>query len=138
MVPTPKTQCRCGLHRDAIPNSKTSLNRLLLILLELIFSADSCKSEITNLGIEGKKSSTLMKKEAEAVKKKKKIPRVVVKESWCKGCEICVAFCPTGVLEMEDRLAVVKNPEACTACMLCELRCPDFAIEVFTDQEGEG
>ncbi|TET67894.1 MAG: 4Fe-4S ferredoxin, partial [Candidatus Zixiibacteriota bacterium] len=34
--------------------------------------------------------------------------------------------------------AVVKNPEACTACMLCELRCPDFAIEVFTDQEGEG
>jgi 2-oxoglutarate ferredoxin oxidoreductase subunit delta len=107
------------------------------ITLELIFNAHSYESEILNLGIEGKKSSTLMKKETEVTAKKKKVPRVIVKESWCKGCEICVAFCPTGVLEMVAKLAVVKNPEACIGCMLCELRCPDFAIEVFTDQEGE-
>jgi 2-oxoglutarate ferredoxin oxidoreductase subunit delta len=106
------------------------------ITLELIFIPDSYESEILNLGIEGKKSSTLMKKETEVTAKRKKVPRVVVKESWCKGCEICVAFCPTGVLEMQNKVAVVARPEACIACMLCELRCPDFAIEVFTDQEG--
>ena len=51
-------------------------------------------------------------------------------EQYCKGCNICVAFCPTNVLEMD--LFVVKNakPEACIACMQCELRCPDFAIKV--------
>jgi len=90
-----------------------------------------------NLRIERKKSSISMKKRTAPLEKKKKIPRVVVNESWCKGCEICVAFCPTAVLEMKDKVAVVKNPEACIACMLCELRCPDFAIEVFSDQEGE-
>jgi len=79
----------------------------------------------------------LMKKESPATETRKRVPKVVVKESWCKGCEICVAFCPTGVLEMQDKLAVVKKPEACIACMLCELRCPDFAIEVLTDHEGE-
>ena len=60
----------------------------------------------------------------------KKIPIVVVNERYCKGCHICVEFCPTSVFEMQDFTAVVKNPEACIACMQCELRCPDFAVTV--------
>ncbi len=64
---------------------------------------------------------------------------VKVKPSWCKGCEICVEFCPHDVLEMRDGIAHVKNLSACTACGLCELYCPDFAIEVTADPEaGEG
>jgi 2-oxoglutarate ferredoxin oxidoreductase subunit delta len=56
---------------------------------------------------------------------------VVVYNRWCKGCGICIAFCPTKVLEMGDEgKAVVARPESCTRCQICELHCPDFAITV--------
>ena len=55
---------------------------------------------------------------------------------WCKGCGICVAFCPKQVLEMgDDRKAHVAHPEKCIRCYLCARRCPDFAITV-ADEEG--
>jgi 2-oxoglutarate ferredoxin oxidoreductase subunit delta len=47
---------------------------------------------------------------------------------FCKGCEICVKLCPTQVLGMEMFLVKVFDIDKCNACMLCELRCPDFAI----------
>jgi 2-oxoglutarate ferredoxin oxidoreductase subunit delta len=55
---------------------------------------------------------------------------LTIKESWCKGCAICVEFCPHDVLAMEKGKAKVINLKACTACGMCELRCPDFAIVV--------
>lgn len=65
--------------------------------------------------------------EDEAAKK----PAVIeVNAYWCKGCEICVAYCPKNVLEMEGGKVKVVRPEDCIKCMLCELRCPDFAITV--------
>ncbi|MBN1885972.1 MAG: 4Fe-4S binding protein [Candidatus Krumholzibacteriota bacterium] len=58
-------------------------------------------------------------------------PAVIrVVPEWCKGCEICVAFCPKNVLEMENGTVKVARPDDCIKCMLCELRCPDFAITV--------
>lgn len=61
-----------------------------------------------------------------------KRPKVlVVNRDWCKGCNICVAFCPQDVLELDsDEKVVIARIEACTYCGLCELRCPDFAITV--------
>jgi 2-oxoglutarate ferredoxin oxidoreductase subunit delta len=55
---------------------------------------------------------------------------VVIFRNWCKGCGICVEFCPQGVLGLDATLekAYVANPEKCTLCGRCELRCPDFAI----------
>jgi len=41
-----------------------------------------------------------------------------------------VEFCPTKVLAMQDGTAVVVDLDRCTACNLCDLRCPDFAITV--------
>ncbi|MGO9410296.1 MAG: ferredoxin family protein [Spirochaetia bacterium] len=56
---------------------------------------------------------------------------LVVNQDWCKGCNICVAFCPQDVLELDsNEKVVVARVEACTYCGLCELRCPDFAIAV--------
>jgi len=57
--------------------------------------------------------------------------RVVTFPNWCKGCDLCVEFCPAHVLEQgPDGHVVVAHPERCTACRWCELHCPDFAIFV--------
>jgi 2-oxoglutarate ferredoxin oxidoreductase subunit delta len=62
---------------------------------------------------------------------KKKKKEVKINREWCKGCGICVAFCPKEVLEMDDDdKALWAHPENCISCGLCELRCPDIAIEL--------
>lgn len=62
---------------------------------------------------------------------------VAVDRTLCKGCEICVHECPTDVFEMDgagaDAVAVPARPEDCIDCGLCELSCPDFALEVRAD-----
>jgi 2-oxoglutarate ferredoxin oxidoreductase subunit delta len=64
----------------------------------------------------------------------KKGPRgeVVIFATWCKGCHICVEFCPTEVLAMEPggNYPTVVAPEKCTACHFCDTHCPDLAIVV--------
>jgi len=66
---------------------------------------------------------------AENVSKRKR--KIKTNQKWCKSCGICVDFCPTNVLELDitGKLKVV-DADACISCMLCELRCPDFAIEI--------
>jgi len=62
---------------------------------------------------------------------------IAIIEEFCKGCTICVEVCPTDVFVMEvvgsrwqGSTAMVKDIDACVACMLCEIQCPDFAIVV--------
>ncbi len=58
---------------------------------------------------------------------------LLVNKEWCKGCTICVRFCPKNVLEMgPQEKVIVARPEDCICCGLCEIRCPDFAIEMLT------
>ncbi len=68
---------------------------------------------------------------------KKKLKQLLINREWCKGCGICVNFCPTSVLELDtsDKAACLR-PEACICCRMCELRCPDLAIEVVIEQGG--
>ena len=63
----------------------------------------------------------------------KTAPKIEIIEKYCKGCHICIEFCPGKVLEMKGLVASVKNLDACIKCKQCELRCPDFAIKVITD-----
>ena len=65
---------------------------------------------------------------------KAKLKEHRINRDWCKGCGICVAFCPKKVLEMDAQdKAVAERLADCIACKLCELRCPDLAIEVETE-----
>ena len=67
--------------------------------------------------------------------------RVVVDEEACKGCELCLSMCPTGIIQMADyynakgyRPARLVDPDhRCTGCTLCATICPDAAITVFRE-----
>ncbi len=66
---------------------------------------------------------------------KKRLKEHHINREWCKGCGICVAFCPKNVLELDKRsIAVAVRLEQCIACRMCELRCPDLAVDVLTEE----
>lgn len=73
---------------------------------------------------------------SEFIPKPERSPRkprgqVIIFGMWCKGCKLCVEFCPTGVLAFnEDDHPIVVRPENCTACHWCDTHCPDLAIVV--------
>ena len=64
--------------------------------------------------------------------------KVVIDEERCKGCELCVAFCPREILDMADyfngkgyRPAIILDQEKCNACTYCARMCPEVAIEIY-------
>ncbi len=55
----------------------------------------------------------------------------------CKGCALCIEFCPNKVIYLSDRLnakgyfvAAFDDGKECTGCATCAVICPDVAIEV--------
>jgi len=65
------------------------------------------------------------------------VATIHIDSNLCKGCGICVEFCPKNVFRLREdlsesgiHLAVAAEEEKCTVCHLCELYCPDFAIAV--------
>ncbi len=57
--------------------------------------------------------------------------RHIIERDWCKGCGICIRFCPKEVLAADaDGKAMARFPDKCIGCRLCEFRCPDLAITV--------
>jgi 2-oxoglutarate ferredoxin oxidoreductase subunit delta len=57
----------------------------------------------------------------------------------CKGCGLCVAVCPKGILSL-DASAVnelgyhpvrLTDATACTSCALCARICPDAVFDVY-------
>jgi len=62
---------------------------------------------------------------------------IVILPDFCKGCEICVEFCPKDILKMSEELntrsyhfpyIISLKTEDCSQCRLCERLCPDLAI----------
>jgi len=62
---------------------------------------------------------------------------LAINEKFCKGCGICIEFCPKQVLGLTDKGKVyASQPDLCIKCGQCELRCPDFAIQVIKEDKG--
>jgi len=62
---------------------------------------------------------------------------IIIDHNVCKGCHLCIDQCPKDVLEVsKDRstkgylMAMAARTDDCSACMLCEMICPDLAITV--------
>jgi 2-oxoglutarate ferredoxin oxidoreductase subunit delta len=55
----------------------------------------------------------------------------------CKGCRLCVEFCPSDILQESEKInakgyhypeIVPGKKDACVHCEFCTLVCPEFAI----------
>ncbi len=65
---------------------------------------------------------------------------VQIDESLCKGCDLCVHYCPVDVLALDsERLTpqgyhpAVLAKEGCTGCSICAIVCPEAAITVYRE-----
>ncbi len=68
---------------------------------------------------------------------------VKIDETLCKGCELCVAYCPAGVLTLNtERLTphgyhpAALGKEGCTGCNVCAVVCPEAAITVYREAKA--
>jgi len=66
------------------------------------------------------------------------IYEVVIRREFCKGCGLCVEFCPEGKFFMRKKpdkrgvqLADVDPGTRCTGCRQCVMICPDAAVELY-------
>jgi 2-oxoglutarate ferredoxin oxidoreductase subunit delta len=67
---------------------------------------------------------------------------ILIDEERCKGCSLCTAVCPQGVITMQETLlnakgyhpAVLNEATAeCTGCGVCAIICPDVCITVYRE-----
>ena len=71
--------------------------------------------------------------------KKKGKTTVTVYPAWCKGCGLCIEFCPAKVLAFNKQgKAEVVQEQECINCGFCEYHCPDFAIAVSPKDQATG
>ena len=63
---------------------------------------------------------------------------IEIDQELCKGCQICISFCPKGLISVSNMLnasgysTVVFNDNGeCSGCAICALVCSEVAIEVY-------
>jgi 2-oxoglutarate ferredoxin oxidoreductase subunit delta len=62
---------------------------------------------------------------------------VSIAKDKCKGCQLCVFFCPSkNLVSSQDlnkkgiKYVKVKDVSVCNGCGLCYIVCPDCCIEI--------
>lgn len=65
---------------------------------------------------------------------------VVIRSEFCKGCGLCIAYCPKKVLKESEKLnragyhyADPAAMDQCTGCLTCTQVCPEVSIEVYDE-----
>lgn len=65
------------------------------------------------------------------------MPSIHIDGKICKGCQLCIYYCPKNVFEtgeeVNDKGFVIPkavHQKNCIRCKLCEYNCPDLAIFV--------
>jgi len=69
------------------------------------------------------------------------MPHIKINEDKCKGCMLCVSFCPRGLIIPAENLnkkgircvkyKTEKTKSTCTGCGMCAVMCPEACIEVY-------
>lgn len=67
--------------------------------------------------------------------------RIVVDETYCKGCGLCVNACPKGIVALDTTRINAKgyhpahltDESKCIGCASCATMCPDVAITVYRE-----
>ncbi len=79
-----------------------------------------------------------------ADKKEKRTYILEIDKDKCKGCKLCIEFCPKNVLELSMNLSkkgskysIMARPDDCIGCRACVLMCPDICIELFEVEREE-
>ena len=64
--------------------------------------------------------------------------KIVVDAERCKGCEMCIRFCPKKQIRISEEFnrrglhyCEFADSGECTGCAICAIMCPDLAIEVY-------
>lgn len=65
---------------------------------------------------------------------------IIIDETYCKGCELCIINCPQDVLLIDTDHLTPKgyhparlNADGCTGCAICAIVCPEAAITVYRE-----
>ena len=65
-----------------------------------------------------------------------------INQELCKGCCLCIEFCPKGSIVVAKKLnirgyftAEAADTRLCTGCATCAVMCPEAAIEVYRDEK---
>lgn len=65
---------------------------------------------------------------------------IEIDQGMCKGCEVCIAFCPKKSLSVSDKVnaagyfpAAFNSGAECTGCAVCAVVCPEAVIEVYRE-----
>ena len=67
--------------------------------------------------------------------------KVTIKKDKCKGCGLCIVYCPVKHLEVSSELnkkgvkfAQTKKINKCIGCGFCFYICPDCCIKVYEEK----
>ena len=67
------------------------------------------------------------------------MPKVEIGREKCKGCRLCVVFCPKACIKSDNSInkrganpvLFIDKDEKCTGCSFCAVICPDLCITVY-------
>jgi len=66
------------------------------------------------------------------------MPKITIDKDKCKGCQLCIYFCPKKLIKLDKQLnkkgvhaAEFIASGECLGCAFCAIICPDACIEVY-------